>query len=96
MTRALGHKMLAQYGVIAVPSVQRFTLTHEHFCLVVASDGVWDVIEEEAVVGMVARYAAEGLSAARIAHRLVKEAVHTSMEATGGDADNTSCVVLLL
>lgn len=96
MTRALGHKMLSQYGVLAVPSVQRLTLTADHFCLVAASDGVWDVLDEESVVGLVARQAAEGLSAGRIAGRLAKEAIKMSMEAMDGDADNTTVAVLLL
>lgn len=96
MTRALGHKMLAQYGVLAVPTVQRCLLTADDFCLVAASDGVWDVLDEESVVGLVARQAAEGLSAGRIAGRLAKEAVRTAMDAMDGDADNTTVAVVLL
>ena len=39
MTRALGHNMLADFGVIATPSVVQQQLSPADVCLVVASDG---------------------------------------------------------
>jgi Protein phosphatase 2C len=39
MTRALGHNMLADFGVIPVPTVAQRELQPENTCLVVASDG---------------------------------------------------------
>lgn len=94
MTRALGHKMLANYGVIANPSVMRVRVTPDDFCLVLASDGVWDVYGENEVVRMVAEQAGQGAPAARIAAVVAKDAVKTGIE--GGDADNTTVAVLLL
>ena len=43
MTRALGHKLLGEYGVIATPSVAIRTLQPEDVCLILASDGIWEV-----------------------------------------------------
>lgn len=39
MTRALGHNMLADFGVIPTPTVVQRELRPEDACLVVASDG---------------------------------------------------------
>lgn len=39
MTRALGHNMLADFGVIPVPTVAQRELRPENTCLVIASDG---------------------------------------------------------
>ncbi len=43
MTRALGHSMLSDFGVIWTPSVRLHRLAPGDCCLIVASDGVWDV-----------------------------------------------------
>ncbi len=43
MTRALGHSMLSDFGVIWAPSVRLHRLAPGDCCLILASDGVWDV-----------------------------------------------------
>ena len=43
MTRALGHSMLSDFGVIWTPSVRLHRLAPGDCCLILASDGVWDV-----------------------------------------------------
>eukprot|EP00742_Colponemidia_sp_Colp-10_P006332 GILJ01006786.1.p1 GENE.GILJ01006786.1~~GILJ01006786.1.p1 ORF type:complete len:544 (-),score=52.46 GILJ01006786.1:30-1661(-) len=69
MSRALGHYILAEHGVWHRPDIVRRALQPIDNFLVIASDGVWDVMSNEEVVGMV--------SAARnpqeAAHTLVKE-----------------------
>ena len=55
MTRALGHSMLSDFGVIWTPSVRLHRLAPNDCCLILASDGVWDVrlkIFISAIVGM--------------------------------------------
>lgn len=39
MTRALGHNMLADFGVIAIPSVIQREIDPADTCLILASDG---------------------------------------------------------
>jgi hypothetical protein len=43
MTRALGHKLLGDYGVICTPSVTLRKMEQDAICLIVATDGVWEV-----------------------------------------------------
>ncbi|KAF5843263.1 phosphatase 2C-like domain-containing protein [Dunaliella salina] len=51
VTRALGHKNMEAYGVVAKPHVSMLKLEQKHTCLVLASDGVWDVMQpDEALV----------------------------------------------
>lgn len=96
MTRALGHKMLAEHGVIFNPSVRRSALADGDFCLVLASDGVWDSFDDGEVVGMVARHSAEGLAPERVAARIARDAVRVSSAGPGCDADNTTIAVMML
>lgn len=43
MTRALGHKLLSEYGVITTPAVASQRLQGQDVCLIIATDGVWEV-----------------------------------------------------
>eukprot|EP00250_Pteridium_aquilinum_P012986 c21063_g2_i1 orf=279-1550(-) len=54
MTRALGDYCLKNHGVIAEPEVTHRRLTHKDKFIVLATDGVWDVLSNEQVVEMVA------------------------------------------
>ncbi|XP_074579812.1 putative protein phosphatase 2C 72 [Curcuma longa] len=53
MARAFGDFHLKKYGVISVPEVSRYRLTHRDLFVVLASDGVWDVLTNEEVVAAV-------------------------------------------
>lgn len=44
MTRALGHRLMTpEFAVLPTPSVTLHDLTPSDVCLIVASDGVWEV-----------------------------------------------------
>lgn len=54
MTRALGHKFLEKYGVTWDPHIRLFQITPEDVVLVVASDGLFDVVNSKAVLAVAA------------------------------------------
>lgn len=65
MARAFGDFCLKEYGVISIPEFSRRVLTDRDQFIVLASDGVWDVLSNEEVVEIVAS-APSRSSAARI------------------------------
>ncbi|XP_041007939.1 probable protein phosphatase 2C 52 [Juglans microcarpa x Juglans regia] len=65
MARAFGDFCLKEYGVISIPEVSHRILTERDQFIVLASDGVWDVLSNEEVVEIVST-APTRSSAARI------------------------------
>ncbi|KAG2324188.1 hypothetical protein Bca4012_038694 [Brassica carinata] len=65
MARAFGDFCLKDYGVISVPEFSHRVLTDRDQFIVLASDGVWDVLSNEEVVEVVAS-APSRASAARL------------------------------
>ncbi|CAO2818033.1 unnamed protein product [Amaranthus hypochondriacus] len=53
MTRAFGDFDLKSYGIIATPEVTRHRITSNDLFLVLACDGVWDVLSNDEVVSVV-------------------------------------------
>jgi len=54
MARAFGDFCLKDYGVISVPEVSYRQLTERDLFIVLASDGIWDVLSNDEVVHIVA------------------------------------------
>ncbi|GIL86703.1 hypothetical protein Vretifemale_14948 [Volvox reticuliferus] len=96
VTRALGHKHMAQYGVLVEPHVVSLQTKPEDCCLILASDGVWDVMDGQEVVNRVMEAVGEGKTAAQAAKMLVQDAVDLGTNSPSGDADNTSAIVIML
>ncbi|KAG9455583.1 hypothetical protein H6P81_000091 [Aristolochia fimbriata] len=71
MARAFGDFMLKSYGIIAIPQMSHYRISDRDEFLVLATDGVWDVLSNEEVVFIVS--SAESEEAA--AQALVEEAV---------------------
>ncbi|GAV81887.1 PP2C domain-containing protein [Cephalotus follicularis] len=65
MARAFGDFCLKEYGVISIPEFSHRLLTERDQFIVIASDGVWDVLSNEEVVEIVSS-APTRASAARI------------------------------
>lgn len=65
MARAFGDFCVKDYGVISVPEFSHRVLTERDKFIVLASDGVWDVLSNEEVVDIVSS-ASTRSSAARI------------------------------
>lgn len=53
MARAFGDFHLKDYGVIAIPQITHIRLTNDDQFLVLATDGVWDVLTNEEVASIV-------------------------------------------
>jgi serine/threonine protein phosphatase PrpC len=86
LTRALGDHALKEYGVISTPYVTKTELEDKHKYAVMASDGVWDVIQMDEVY----KISQNVTNAEDFAKTLVKNAVD------GGSKDNISCIVIKL
>lgn len=83
VSRAFGDRPLKRY-VIPTPDIRDEVLTSDDDCLILASDGLWDVVSNQDAVALVRNIK----EADRAAHRLVEEAFQR------GSNDNISCVVL--
>ncbi|KFM25536.1 putative protein phosphatase 2C 12 [Auxenochlorella protothecoides] len=96
MTRALGHRLLSKLGVSQAPSVVRRTLGPDDLCLILASDGVWEVFSPSEAVLTLCDHLAAGHSAPEAALDLVRTAVEVS-DGTNVDigADNTTAAVFV-
>ncbi|GFR40740.1 hypothetical protein Agub_g1350 [Astrephomene gubernaculifera] len=94
VTRALGHKHMADYGVLPQPHVVSLEAGRDDCCLVLASDGVWDVMDGPEVVNRVMEAAADGKKATEAAKMLVEAAVDLGINSPCGEADNTSAIVV--
>lgn len=85
MSRAFGNRMLKQF-VVAEPEIQEQEINEEFELLVLASDGLWDVVANEDAVSL-AQTEEEPEAAAR---KLTETAF------TRGSADNITCIVVKL
>lgn len=83
MSRAFGNRMLKQF-VVAEPEIQDQEIDEEIELLVLASDGLWDVVPNEDAIAL-AQAEEEPEAAAR---KLTETAF------TRGSADNITCIVV--
>ncbi|PAN22577.1 hypothetical protein PAHAL_4G028500 [Panicum hallii] len=83
VSRAFGDKLLKQY-VVADPEIKEEVVDSSLEFLILASDGLWDVVTNEEAVAMVKPI----LDSEQAAKRLVAEASQR------GSADNITCVVV--
>ena len=86
---------MAQYGVIPTPTVRKVELNPDDVVLIVASDGVWDMMGPTQAVQHVMASLDGGMSTRQAAEKLVRDSIDMALEADG-DADNTTAVVILL
>lgn len=83
VSRAFGDRPLKQY-VIPTPDIRDEWLSHDDEFLILASDGLWDVVSNQDAVQLVK----DIQNAEAAAKRLTEEAYHR------GSNDNISCVVI--
>lgn len=84
ITRAFGDHSLKKDGVIAKPFIKKHVIRTSDKFLIIASDGVWDSMEDQDAVN----YCKEEFTTKDIAQAIVKGALDR------GSKDNTSCLVL--
>ena len=92
VTRSLGDKDVKDYGVCAVPSVNAIEIKDNHKYIVLASDGIWDVVSTE-VLRELSRDVSlfKGIS---LSKELCTKLVEFAMQ--NGSMDNISCIVIEL
>ncbi|KAD2392946.1 hypothetical protein E3N88_39923 [Mikania micrantha] len=83
MSRAFGNRMLKQF-VVAEPEIQEQELDEEFELLVLASDGLWDVVPNEDAVSLALLEDEPELAARKL--------IETAF--SRGSADNITCIVV--
>ena len=86
LSRAFGDWELKAYGVVCEPHITKINIEKDDKYLVIASDGVWDVMEDED--------AYELGKMANNSKNLCRDIVQTSLDK--GSMDNISCFVIAL
>lgn len=84
ITRAFGDHALKKDGVIPNPFINKHVLRPFDKYLVIASDGVWDTMEDQQAISL----CRDELTTKQIAQNIVKTAIDQ------GSKDNTSCSVI--
>lgn len=87
VTRSLGDFGLKKYGVISTPEIQRFDMDGPNL-VVLASDGIWDVIKTEDVMSYLVKN--QNLDCEDLGKLLIEEAVKK------GSLDNISVICILI
>ncbi|KAI5587198.1 hypothetical protein POPTR_005G021900v4 [Populus trichocarpa] len=91
MSRAFGDYCVKDFGLISVPEVTQRHITSKDQFVVLATDGVWDVITNQAAVEIVSSTPDK----AKAAKRLVQSAVHAWKRKRKGIAmDDISAICL--
>ena len=97
LSRSLGDTAMKSVGVIADPHVRSLELSDEDACLVLASDGVWDVMSNREVADICEDYSAEGKPASAAASAVVVEAQRRWDKSGGVDyRDDITATVIFL
>ncbi|XP_057473287.1 probable protein phosphatase 2C 52 [Actinidia eriantha] len=73
MARAFGDFCLKEYGVISIPEFSHWILTERDKFIVLASDGVWDVLSNEEVVDIVSSAPTRSSSARTLVDSAARE-----------------------
>nr|KYP70350.1 putative protein phosphatase 2C 72 [Cajanus cajan] len=91
MSRAFGDFMLKDHGIIAIPDISFLTLTSKDQFIVLASDGVWDVLSNKEVSSIVWEVNSE-----REAARAVVEAATAAWKHKYPSSKVDDCTVVCL
>ena len=86
LTRSFGDKEMKKYGVLSTPDIYIKNVEKDDLFIVIASDGVWDVVEENEILKMTQ----EGISSNDFSKKIVNLAKERDTH------DNISCIVIKL
>ena len=75
---------MKNYGVSSIPSININQINNDDLFFIIASDGVWDVINEEYLIN----FFNEKKSCKEISDDIIK------MSIENGSSDNVSCIVV--
>lgn len=94
MSRSFGDKAVAEVGVISEPEITETSLDPRHKVIVVASDGVWEFLDNDQVLKIISPY--HDVGDARGAARAVCEGAHNRWVSQEGVVDDITVIVLFL
>ncbi|KAL4374984.1 hypothetical protein AHAS_Ahas05G0236400 [Arachis hypogaea] len=77
ISRGFGDRQFKKVGCSATPDIHSFDLTEREHFIILGCDGLWGVFGPSDAVDFVQKLLNEGLSAAAVSRRLVREAVQT-------------------
>ena len=86
ITRAFGDWEQKSFGVISSPHITKIEINSDHKYVIMASDGVWDVMDDLEVYSLSLE--------AENSKELCNEIINNSLEK--GSKDNISCFVIKL
>ena len=86
LTRSIGDKELKKYGVINEPSIYKKEIENEDKYLILASDGVWDVVNEDDIFNL----SKNNFESEEFCKNIIQ------MSKDGDTRDNVSCIVIKL
>ncbi|CAN1159225.1 Probable protein phosphatase 2C 8 [Linum perenne] len=75
VSRSFGDRNFKKVGVSATPDIHSFELTEKEHFIILGCDGLWGVFGASDAVQFVQKLLNDGLTAAAVSRRLVKEAV---------------------
>jgi len=84
LTRTLGDLYVKQFGVINTPDINVYDINETIHYVIIASDGVWDVVDLDTITNM----GKEGKNVGEFCKDIVKLALNK------GTKDNVSCIVI--
>ena len=86
LTRSFGDKEMKKYGVVSTPDIFIKNIEEDDIFIVIASDGVWDVVEEDEIF----KFSLDKLSSNDFSNKIVNLAKERDTH------DNISCIVIKL
>lgn len=92
MARSIGDHHAATVGVIAEPEVTEYDITDDDVALIIASDGVWELLSSQSVVDIVS--SVKSLDPSEICHKIVQESSQMWKSEEGDYRDDITVVVL--
>ena len=101
MTRSIGDTEMDEFGVTATPEMSSHTLSDEDAFFAVASDGLWEFMDSQQVVDLIAHWLDHFDGDERMAecacHEMIKEAMQRwAVEVDDGYCDDISLVIVRL
>ena len=84
LTRSIGDREMKNYGVSSIPFININKINNDDLFFIIASDGVWDVINEDDLI----HFFNEKKTCKEISDDIIK------MSIENGSIDNVSCIVV--
>ena len=84
LTRSIGDREMKNYGVCSIPYVNISKISDDDLYFIIASDGVWDVINEDDIFNI----CIQGNCSKDICEEIIRKSIDE------GTKDNVSCIVV--